>query len=65
MRHANGELYLKLASHDYASAEALVAKIPAGVFYGDLGLSPEWDSLRGDPRLQKILAGLEPKTAYN
>jgi eukaryotic-like serine/threonine-protein kinase len=29
---------------------------------GDLRLRREWDSLRSDPRFQKILAGPEPKT---
>jgi TolB-like protein/class 3 adenylate cyclase len=31
---------------------------------GDLRLRWEWDSLRGNPRFQKILAGPEPKTIY-
>ena len=31
----------------------------------DLRLRWEWDSLRSDPRFQKILAGPEPKTVYN
>jgi eukaryotic-like serine/threonine-protein kinase len=30
----------------------------------DLRLRREWDSLRSDPRFQKILAGPEPKTIY-
>ena len=30
----------------------------------DLRLRWEWDSLRGNPRFQKILAGPEPKTIY-
>ena len=30
----------------------------------DLRLRWEWDSLRGNPRFQKILAGPEPKTVY-
>jgi TolB-like protein/Tfp pilus assembly protein PilF len=30
----------------------------------DLRLRWEWDSLRSDPRFQKILAGSEPKTIY-
>jgi tetratricopeptide (TPR) repeat protein len=38
-----------------------VAKIPAGPSYGDLRLSPNWDSLRGDPRFEKIVASLAPK----
>jgi TolB-like protein/DNA-binding winged helix-turn-helix (wHTH) protein/Tfp pilus assembly protein PilF len=31
---------------------------------GELRLRWEWDSLRSDPRFQKILAGPEPKTIY-
>ncbi len=38
-----------------------LAKIPAGASYGDLRLDPAWDSLRGDPRFEKIVASLAPK----
>jgi hypothetical protein len=38
-----------------------VAKMPGGPSYGDLRLSPNWDSLRGDPRFEKIVAWLAPK----
>jgi hypothetical protein len=38
-----------------------LAKIPAGPPYGELRLSPNWDSLRGDPRFEKIVASLAPK----
>jgi tetratricopeptide (TPR) repeat protein len=38
-----------------------LAKIPAGVHYGDLRLDPDWDPLRGDPRFEKIVASLAPK----
>jgi hypothetical protein len=34
----------------------IVAAIPAGPTYGDLLLNPCWDSLRGDPRFDKIVA---------
>jgi serine/threonine protein kinase/Flp pilus assembly protein TadD len=52
--------------HDLAIEQLeTLAKIPAGVFYGDLGLSPEWDSLRADPRFEKIVASLAPKVAGN
>jgi hypothetical protein len=37
------------------------AQIPGGVHYGDLKLDPVWDSLRGDPRFEKIVASLKPK----
>jgi TolB-like protein/predicted Ser/Thr protein kinase len=38
-----------------------LAKIPAGVSYGDIRLNPNWDPLRGDPRFEKIVASLAPK----
>jgi hypothetical protein len=38
-----------------------VSKIPCGPSYGGLRLDPEWDSLRGDPRFEKIVASLAPK----
>jgi serine/threonine-protein kinase len=41
---------------------AISAKIPAGVTYGELKLYPQWDSLRGDPRFEKLVAALAPKT---
>jgi serine/threonine protein kinase/Tfp pilus assembly protein PilF len=34
----------------------IVATIPAGPTYGDLRFDPCWDSLRGDPRFDKIVA---------
>jgi hypothetical protein len=33
------------------------------ISYGNLKFSPEWDSLRGDPRFEKIVASLAPKAA--
>ena len=42
----------------------IVAKIPGGPSYGELRFDPTWDSLRGDPRFEKIVAGLAPKTVY-
>ncbi len=41
----------------------VVAKLPAGPTYGQLRLDPEWDSLRGDPRFEKIVASLAPKNS--
>ncbi|HSQ19077.1 MAG TPA: FlgO family outer membrane protein, partial [Blastocatellia bacterium] len=35
--------------------------LPVGVSYGELKQSPDWDSLRGDPRFEKIVASLAPK----
>ena len=40
-----------------------VANIPAGPSYGELRCNPTWDSLRGDPRFEKIVASLAPKDA--
>lgn len=39
----------------------LAASIPSDICYGFLLLDPEWDTLRGDPRFEKILASLAPK----
>jgi tetratricopeptide (TPR) repeat protein len=36
----------------------------ADITLAELRLRWEWDSLRGNPRFQKILAGPEPKTVY-
>lgn len=38
----------------------IVAKAPFGINYGDWKL-PYWDSLRGDPRFEEIVASLAPK----
>jgi serine/threonine protein kinase/tetratricopeptide (TPR) repeat protein len=38
----------------------IAAKLPNGPDYGDLVLDPVWDSLRADPRFQKIVASLAP-----
>ena len=36
-------------------------KNPTDLNYGQLKLHPYWDSLRGDPRFEKIVASLAPK----
>ena len=36
------------------------AEIPSDVSYGQLRLHPFWDSLRGDPRFEEIVASLAP-----
>jgi tetratricopeptide (TPR) repeat protein len=41
----------------------IIAKIPGGPTYGGLRFDPTWDSLRGDPRFEKIVASLAPKAA--
>ena len=37
---------------------------PGNITLAELRLRREWDSLRSNPRFQKILAGPEPKTVY-
>jgi TolB-like protein/class 3 adenylate cyclase/Flp pilus assembly protein TadD len=37
-------------------------KVPNGPNYGSLKLEQDWDPLRGDPRFDKILASLAPKS---
>ena len=38
------------------------SRLPNGVSYGDLKLKPWYDPLRGDPRFEKIVASLAPKS---
>jgi TolB-like protein/Tfp pilus assembly protein PilF len=40
---------------------AVVTSIPYDLSYGKLRLHPFWDSLRGDPGFEKIVASLAPK----
>lgn len=40
---------------------AATLKIPSTLSYGNLKLHPNWDSLRGDPRFEKIVTDLAPK----
>ena len=47
---------LATSAHDPANGSA-----GFGATYGDLKLNPVWDSLRGDPRFEKIVASLVPK----
>jgi len=47
---------------DLACAQLVTAsRFPNSPSYGDLKLMPWWDSLRGDPRFEKIVASLAPK----
>ncbi len=41
----------------------LLAKIPAGPSYGELHFNPEWDSLRGNPRFEKMVTDLASNSA--
>ncbi len=38
----------------------MLSKIPSDLSCGDLRFNPCWDSLRGDPRFEKIVASLKP-----
>jgi tetratricopeptide (TPR) repeat protein len=45
--------------HDLAIEQLeTLAKIPAGVCYGDIRLNPNWDPVRSDPRFEKIVNSL-------
>jgi TolB-like protein/tetratricopeptide (TPR) repeat protein len=55
-------IYALTGEKDRALEELdIVSKIPVGPSYGALRLDPEWDSLRGDPGFEKIVAALAPK----
>jgi len=41
---------------------AIVADRPSSISYGQLKLLPFWDPLRGDPRFERIVASLAPKS---
>jgi serine/threonine-protein kinase len=41
---------------------AIVTERPSPISYGQLRLLPFWDPLRGDPRFEKIVASLGPKS---
>ena len=38
-----------------------LAKLPAGVSYGEIRLDPFWDPLRGGPRFEKVVNSLAPR----
>jgi TolB-like protein/class 3 adenylate cyclase/Tfp pilus assembly protein PilF len=51
-----------IGDKDLACEQLGVAtRLPGGLSYGQLKLMPFWDSLRGDPRFEKIVASLAPK----
>ena len=46
-----------------AKSKNLAASVVVVATYGALKLLPFWDTLRGDPRFEKIVADLAPKSA--
>jgi Flp pilus assembly protein TadD len=55
-------IYAWTGENDLALEQlAVSAQVPVGVTYGELRLDPVWDSLRSDPRFEKIVASLAPK----
>jgi tetratricopeptide (TPR) repeat protein len=55
-------IYSWLGEKDSALEQLdLSVKNPGGISYGELKFQPYWDSLRSDPRFQKILDSLAPK----
>ena len=55
-------IYALTGEKDLALEELdVVRKLPCGPSYGGLRLDPHWDSLRGDPRFEKIVQSLAPK----
>jgi tetratricopeptide (TPR) repeat protein len=56
------QIYAWVGEKDLAIEQiAAVERLPNSLSYGFLKLRPEWDSLRGDPRFEKIVASLAPK----
>jgi TolB-like protein/class 3 adenylate cyclase/Tfp pilus assembly protein PilF len=56
------QIYTWTSEKDRAIEQiAAVERIPNTLSYGLLKLHPYWDSLRGDPRFEKIVASLAPK----
>ncbi len=56
------QIYAWTGEKDLAIEQiAEVERVPNELSYGLLKLHPYWDSLRGDPRFEKIVASLAPK----
>jgi TolB-like protein/Flp pilus assembly protein TadD len=56
------QIYAWTGEKDLAIEQlAAVERVPNRLSYGALKLHPYWDSLRGDPRFEKIVASLAPK----
>jgi TolB-like protein/Flp pilus assembly protein TadD len=55
-------IYAWVGEKDLAIGQVMrTAEVPGGVAYGQFRLWPQWDSLRGDPRFEKIVESLAPK----
>ena len=56
------QIYAWAGEKDLAIQQiAAVERVPSRLSYGLLKLHPYWDSLRGDPRFEKIVTSLAPK----
>jgi tetratricopeptide (TPR) repeat protein len=56
------EIYTWCGDKDAALQQLkTAAELPTGITYGELKSSPDWDSLRGDPRFDQIVQSLAPK----
>jgi len=56
------QIYAWIGQKDLAIENiSAVERVPNWLSYGFLELHPYWDSLRGDPRFEKIVASLAPK----
>jgi len=58
-----GVIYALVGEKDLAIQQiGATLQIPSTLSYGNLKLHPYWDALRGDPRFEKIVADLAPKS---
>ena len=56
------QIYAWIGEKDRAIKQIeAVERVPNYLSYGRLKFHPQWDSLRGDPRFEKIVASLAPK----
>jgi TolB-like protein/Flp pilus assembly protein TadD len=57
-------IYAQVGERDLALDQlATLAEVPNGPTPGTLRVEPEWDPLRGDPRFDKVVTAVMPKTA--
>jgi hypothetical protein len=56
------QIYAWTGEKDLATKQIeMVQRVSNRLSYGLLKLHPHWDSLRGDPRFEKIVASLAPR----